>query len=225
MSENAITVYQNYQEIISLVLDGLTSPHSKDAYGRALKDFLEWYEAEDRPGLNKATVQRYKVVLEEQGLAPASVNLRLSAIRTLAREAADNGLLDQGLANGIKAVKGVKTAGVRVGNWLTKEQAEQLINKPDTSTLKGLRDRAVLAVMIGTGLRRSEVANLTFEDIQQREGRWVVVDLVGKGNRVRVCLCQVGLKQPLTHGSRTPPLPRAISSNLSTRAVISTATK
>jgi integrase/recombinase XerD len=81
------------------------------------------------------------VVLEESGLSPSAVNLRLSAIRKLAAEAADNGLVDQALANGIKAVKGVKTAGVRAGNWLTREQAQTLINAPDVETLKGLHDR------------------------------------------------------------------------------------
>ena len=60
-----------------------------------------------------------------------------------------------------------------------------MLNLPDIKTVKGLRDRAILAVMIGGGLRRSEVADLMIDDIQQRDGRWVIVDLIGKGNRVR----------------------------------------
>ena len=83
------------------------------------------------------------------------------------------------------AVEGVKRRGVRSGNWLTLKQAQALIVSPDVDTPGGLRDRAILAVMLGAGLRRSEVAALTFEHIQQREGRWVIVDLVGKGGRVR----------------------------------------
>jgi site-specific recombinase XerD len=109
----------------------------------------------------------------------------MSAIRQLAQEAADNGLVDQSIANGVSKVKGVKQQGVRVGNWLTKEQAQALLNSPEGATIKGNRDRAILAVMIGAGLRRSELASLDFQDIQQREGRWVIVDLLGKGNRVR----------------------------------------
>jgi site-specific recombinase XerD len=66
---------------------------------------------------------------------------------------------------------GPKRSGVRTGNWLTRDQAERLINAPEMATLKGKRDRALLAVMIGCGLRRNEVAELTFEQIQQREGR------------------------------------------------------
>jgi len=102
--------------IVGLVLDGLTSVHSKRAYEKAIADFLAWHSDQGRPPLTKALVQRYKVVLEESGLFPSTVNLRLSAIRKLAREAADNGLIDPLLANGIKAVKGVKSAGVRSGN-------------------------------------------------------------------------------------------------------------
>ena len=185
------------QAVIGLVLDGLTSEHSRRAYGKALEDFITWYTAQGKPGLTKAIVQEYKTTLQAAGLAPSSVNLRMSAIRKLAQEAADNGLIEQSLANGVARVKGVKSQGVRAGNWLTKEQAQALINSPDLTTLKGIRDRAILAVMIGAGLRRSEVAALRFEHIQQRDGRWVIVDLVGKGNRVRSVPIPSWVKQAL----------------------------
>lgn len=183
MSTSLIVPQQ--MQVINLVLDGLTSEHSRRAYERALLDFMAWHAEQGRPALSKALVQAYKAKLQADGLAPSTVNLRLSAVRKLALEAADNGLLDQALANGIKAVKGAKTAGVRTGNWLTRDQAQTLLLAPDTSTLKGLRDRAILAILLGCGLRRSEVAALTTAHIQQREGRWVVCDLVGKGNRTR----------------------------------------
>lgn len=184
-TETAIIPTHDIQPIYNLVLDGLNSAHSRRAYGKALDDFIAWYQAEGKPGLSKATIQRYRVVLSESDLSSSSVNLRLSAVRKLAQEAADNGLIDQALANGIANVKGVKSQGVRAGNWLTLPQAQELISSPDVATFKGLRDRAILAVMVGAGLRRSEVATLEFRHIQQREGRWVFVDLVGKGNRVR----------------------------------------
>ncbi len=187
MSDNSLTIQSTNdpKAIIQLVLDGLTSEHSKRAYSKALLDFVDWYIAQGRPGLNKATIQAYKVILVKSGLSNSTVNLRMSALRKFSQEAADNGLLDQSIANGVSKVKGVSQKGVRAGNWLTKEQAQNLLNSPNVSTLKGLRDRAILAVMIGAGLRRSEVADLTFEHIQQRESRWVIVDLLGKGNRVR----------------------------------------
>jgi integrase len=109
----------------------------------------------------------------------------MSAIRRLAAEAADNGLMVPELAAGIGRVKGVKSEGIRTGNWLTVHQAEKLINAPDLETLKGKRDRALMAVLIGCGLRREETALLTMEHVQQRDARWVVVDMKGKGGRIR----------------------------------------
>jgi site-specific recombinase XerD len=170
---------------IQIVLDGLTSPHSKRAYQRHLKHFAEWYRASGERAITKAIVQRYAAELHAQGVAAPTINQKLSAIRRLALEAADNGALDSQIANGIKAVKGVRSEGTRTGNWLTKQDAQRLLNAPDTATLKGLRDRAILAVLIGCGLRRAEAVRLKFEDIQQRDGRWVLVDLIGKRNKVR----------------------------------------
>jgi len=109
----------------------------------------------------------------------------MSAIRKLAAEAADNGLLAPDLAGGIARVKSAKTQGIRTGNWLSLRQAQALLSAPNATTTKGLRDRAIIAVLLGCGLRRSEVAALTFAHVQQRDGRWCIVDLVGKHGRVR----------------------------------------
>lgn len=175
----------DFSPIVKMVTQGLDSPFSRVMYEKALTDFLGWYQDQRKTGLTKAVVNEYKDHLKGLGYAPSSINQKLSAIRRLAVEASDNGLIDGQIASGIERVKGVKTSGVRIGNWLTKDQAQALINSTDKTTLKGLRDRAILAVMISTGLRRSEVASLTFDHIQQRDGRWVIADMTGKGNRVR----------------------------------------
>jgi integrase/recombinase XerD len=172
-------------KIIQTVLDAVDSDHTRRAYRRALNEFMTWYHASNAEGLNKATVQRYAAELRAQGVSASSVNQRLSAIRKLAREASDNGAIPEQIANGIKAIKGIRQAGTRAGNWLTKEQAQKLIDAPNAKTIKGLRDRALIAVLLGCGLRRQEASALTFGHIQQREGRWVLVDLVGKRNKVR----------------------------------------
>ena len=171
--------------IRALVVDAVSSPKSKALYGHAVDDFLGWYTA-TRPGpLSKAVVNAWRVELERRGLAASSINVRLAAIRKLASEATDNGLLAPEVAAGVLRVKGAKTLGARLGNWLAVQQAQALLSAPEPTTLKGRRDQAMLAAMLGAGLRRSEVAALTVEHLQQREGRWVVVDLVGKHGRVR----------------------------------------
>ena len=174
------------ERLKALVLDSVTSPESKRAFGKAISDFYAWHSATSPgSGFTKASVQAYKSHLLALGLSSSTVNVRMSAIRRLAAEAADNGHLNPELAAGIGRVKGVKREGTRTGNWLTLTQAERFINLPDISTLKGKRDRTLLAIMIGCGLRREETAILTLEHIQQRDGRWVIVDLIGKGGRVR----------------------------------------
>jgi integrase len=171
--------------LIRLVLDLLNAPTSKAMYRRALLDFLQWYQAAGSATFDRASVQRYRALLLEAGLAPSTINQKLSAIRALASEAADNGLLDPQLAAGVSRVKGVSSAGIRTGNWLSQVDAQRLLDAPDATTRKGVRDRAILAVLLGCGLRRSEIAALTVAHVQQRDGRWVIVDLVGKHHRVR----------------------------------------
>jgi integrase len=172
----------------SLALQACRSHHSRRSYEPALDDFRAWYEAAEGPKpplLSKAAVNGYARALESRGLAPATIAVRLAAIRKLAGEACDNGLMAPELAAGIGRVKGAASHGTRMGNWLSLEQAEKLIFCPDPSTLTGKRDRALFGVLIGCGLRRSEASALTIEHVQQREGRWVIVDLVGKHGRVR----------------------------------------
>jgi len=174
-----------WHKLKMLVLDSVSSPITRRVYNLGLDEFFAWYSLEPRPGFTKATVSAWRVALEARGLGAVSINVRITAVRKLAVEAADNGLLAPELANGITRVKGVASKGVRLGNWLSVRQAQTLLNAPDITTTKGLRDRAILAVLLGCGLRRSEVAALTMGHIQQRDGRWCIVDLLGKHGRVR----------------------------------------
>ena len=157
------------EELARLVLNGVTSDHTKRSYRTGLQQFFAWLETKPRQPFSKALVGEYRAHLVQLTLSPSTVNLRLSPLRKLAREMADNGLLDHGVASAIGRTKGVTQEGVRAGNWLVKEQANELLNAPDPSTLKGKRDRAILALLVSCGLRRAELVALELDRIEQRE--------------------------------------------------------
>lgn len=182
---NEIVRATDISPVVKLVTDTVRSIHTKQAYGRALTDFLTWYTDTDQHQLKRMTVLAYMTHLQEQHKPASMINQRLSAIRKLAREAADNGFIDEASAQAIKRIPNIEQTGQRLGNWLSNPQAQSLLDAPNADTLKGARDRALLAVLLGCGLRRAEAASLTFAHIQQREGRWVIVDLLGKRNKLR----------------------------------------
>ena len=167
------------------VLNTLGSPESTRAYEFAINDFIAWYCSEPRLAFSRTVVLRYRIELENRHLAASTINLRLAAVRRLAFEATDSGLLSPELAAGIRRVKGAKRIGVRLGNWLTAEQSKALLAAPDAMNLLGQRDRAILAILLGCGLRRAELAKLSLSELQMREDHWAFVDLIGKGRHIR----------------------------------------
>jgi integrase len=198
------------------VLNSLTSVSGQRTYDHAIREFVAWYCSEPRLAFNRTVVLRYRIHLEQRGYAPATINLRLAAVRRVAYEAADAGLLSPELAAGIRRVKGVRRIGVRFGNWLTPEQGHRLLDCATPSTPRRLRDHAMVAMLIGCGLRRAEFLALNLESIQQREEHWVIADLVGKGAHVRTVPIPTWVKKAvdawtaaaeITHG----PVFRAIN--------------
>src|SRR3954454_11772970 len=142
---------EEWRKLKGLVLDSVSSPITRRVYNLGLDEFIAWYGQEQRAGFTKATVNAWRVTLEARGLGSISITVRITAVRKLAVEAADNGLLAPELAAGITRIKGVKMKGVRMGNWLSVPQAQALLNAPDAAMKKGLRDRAILAVLLGCG--------------------------------------------------------------------------
>jgi hypothetical protein len=108
----------HWQRLKRLVLDSVSSPITRRVYNLGLDEFFAWFSQEPRPGFTQATVCAWRVALEARGLGAVSINVRITAVRKLAVEAADNGLLAPELASGITRVKGVASKGVRLGNWL-----------------------------------------------------------------------------------------------------------
>jgi integrase len=169
----------------SAVLNSLASASSQRSYDHAIREFIEWYCSEPRLAFNKTVVTRYRIALEQKHHAPSTINLRLAAVRRLAYEASDSGLLSPDLAAGIRRVKGVRRLGVRIGNWLTAEEGQRLLSGVGHGSLRERRNYAMLALLTGCGLRRAEAVALRVEDLQLREGHWVIADLNGKGGHIR----------------------------------------
>jgi site-specific recombinase XerD len=177
------------------VIVSLRSFESQRSYRHSIDEFVAWYCSAPRLSLNRAVVLRYRLHLEDRHLAGGTINVRLAAVRRLAYEAADSGLLSPDLAAGIRRVKGAKKLGCQLGNWLTVEQARRFWQLPDPGTLEGKRDRAILAVLLGCGLRRRELTELTVEHFQRREDHWAIVDLIGKAGHVRTVPVPAWVKQ------------------------------
>lgn len=179
----------------SAVLNSLSSPHSRRNYKFAMEQFITWYCSEPRLALNRAVVLRFRLYLESLGLAAGTINQRLAAVRRLAYEAADAGLLSPELAAGIRRVKGVKQLGSRLGNWLSTNQVRLLLEEADGEDLRSIRGLAMMAVLLGCGLRRAELAGLKVEDMQNRQEYWAIIDLAGKGGHVRTVPMPMRVKE------------------------------
>jgi site-specific recombinase XerD len=167
------------------VLNSLGSPASRRVYQYAIELFVAWYCSEPRWAFNRIVVVRYRMYLESRGLAANTINQQLAAVRHLAHEAADSGLLSPELAAGISRVKGVKQLGFRVGNWLSAAESSEVLDRASGASVRAKRDYAMLALLLGCGLRRSELVGLKMDEIQIRQGHWAIVDLIGKGGHIR----------------------------------------
>jgi integrase len=177
------------------VLDSVASPHSKRNYARALDDLFAFCAS--RP-LSRSLLMEWRAGIE--ALSPSTINVRLSAVRKMIGEARRAGMIGQEEAASLTDIPNISQKATRLGNWLTREQAKELLAVPDRSTLKGKRDYVILALLVGCALRRNELAELDVETIQQREGRWVLADLEGKGRRIRTVAIPIWVK----HGSVPP---------------------
>jgi len=167
------------------VLNSLGSPASRRVYEYAIDQFIAWYCSEPRLAFNRIVVVRYRMYLESRSLAANTINQQLAAVRRLAHEAADSGLLSPELAAGISRVKGVKQLGFRSGNWLSAEESSEVLKCARGNSMRAKRDYAMLALLFGCGFRRSELVGLELDEIQMRQGHWAVVDLIGKGGHIR----------------------------------------
>jgi integrase len=177
------------ERLIELATGGLDSPHTRLYYARGVKDFLAWWVENKRPSLNYETVSRYKDTLSAQGMQPGNINARLAAIRRMVRQAAIMGLVTDAERVSALQVKSATATTSQRGQWLTKREAKTFLEALPAETLGQVRDRALVALALGSGMRRAELARLTvahFAAVPTATGRrWAVRGIVGKRNKTR----------------------------------------
>lgn len=162
-------------DLADLAVMSLGSPASRRNYARSLRLYL----ASGLP-LTREGVQLWLISLKRQRAGPVTCNIALAAVRLLAREANARGILSDVAMGALERIKGAKRSGERLGTWLEVPAVELLLE-----AAQGPRDRALIACMVGCGLRRAEVCSLDWAQWQQRGQRWLWVDIAGKGGRVR----------------------------------------
>lgn len=202
---------------IEAVVATVPAMKTREAYRTALADFCAFY-AERGEGLSKPLVETWRSALAERGLAVSSINQRLSAVRLLVRQAAERGALPVAEAEQIASAKNLKQSGQRLGKWLTEKEAGQLLSVPDPETRIGRRDRAMLALLVACGVRRDELVRLEVRHLQLREERWVLLDIQGKGRRLRTVPVPHWVKRLIDRwledaGITAGPLFRAVRKN------------
>ncbi len=174
------------------------APNSQRAYASRLESFLGW-QREQEPAPFVAHLKQYVAYLRDaRDLAPRSVQAHVNTIKGMLRTAA---ALDPTLAAGLPQLDLVKAPIVRgelQGKRLTAQQAKQLLAAPGVDTVKGVRDSAILGLLLTLGLRRSEVCNLTWGHIAELDGHNVLANLKGKHGRVRTLKLPVWLWRALT---------------------------
>lgn len=128
-----------------------------------------------------------KTKLEMEGKSPATINLTLSVIKGVAKQAWALQMMSDHEYMVINSIKSVKGSRVPKGRALSSLETSRLIVGCEmTSTVKGIRDAAIIALGIGCGLRRAEITSLKLSDLNKDEQS---IAVLGKGNKERLVYC------------------------------------
>lgn len=164
----------------------IDNPRTRRAYQNDLEDFCGFVGltgADDFRAVTRAHVLAWRAQLETRGLAGATIRRKLAALASLFDH-----LLESNAVAGGNPVQGVKRPKIESNEGKTPalgdDQAKRLLDAPDTETVKGVRDRAILAVLLYHGLRREEASRLTMSDLGERRGI-KHLRVHGKGKKIR----------------------------------------
>jgi integrase len=179
--------------LVDLVISSLPSVHTRESYAKGIRDMYAF--AAGRP-VTLALLQEWRLAMAAT-LSTGTVNARLTAARKLIREAQRTKMISLEEATELLQIDGLPFRGSRMGNWLTVPQLRRLLAVPSGKHLRSLRNRCILSILGGTAIRLDELARLEVVTIQQRDGRWVLADMMGKGGRVRTVAVPTWVKQAI----------------------------
>lgn len=163
----------------------IDNPQTRRAYENDLREFIEFAGIEDPNAfrqVGRGHVLAWRRDLERRALAGATIRRKLSALSSLFDALCEANAVQGNPVNGVKRPKGASQKGSTPA--ISDHQARALLAAPDGSTLKGLRDRAMLATLLYHGLRRAELCALHLEDLQERRGA-PHLRVHGKGDKIR----------------------------------------
>lgn len=168
-------------EFDASILAGQLAPSSIAMYARDFRAYLE-FSTDFAQAVQPSTLARWRTHLaQETNKSPNTINRMISAVKRLMREAAIQGYIPSDLAHQFKQISGVKTVAlkdrVKSDARVRIEPAEmrQLCDNPDDMSLIGLRDTALLATLASSGLRVTEAATMTQQQIRAKGSSYVVL--------------------------------------------------
>lgn len=167
-------------------LANLTNPCTRRAYRADIEDFFASIGAAgdaDLGRIQRGHVLHWRRSLEQRRLAASTIRRKLAAVASLYDYLCDRNAVAENPAKGVRRPRN-ELQGEGKTPALTATEARRLLEAPDAATLKGRRDRALLAVALYQGLRRQEIATLTLNRIVRREG-FRTLEVLGKGGKIR----------------------------------------
>lgn len=158
------------------------SANTRQAYERDLRLFcktLGFKNSDALVNVNREQITGYMTQLKEKGLAAATIARKLAAIKAFYRFMTAEGYMDANPAEVVEA----GTKGIKLPRVLSEDEVVRLLNQPDITTAEGFRDRTMLEVLYATGMRVSELINLTLERVDLNM-KYIIA--FGKGSKERI---------------------------------------
>lgn len=189
-SDKAIAIYSSLNFLPEDVFPGKVSESSIKMYTRDFEAYAVFAMQEGLALNEPTTLARWSIYLvNETTMSPRTINRMISAVKSLMINAADMGYISHNIADAFKHVRGVKVVALKgrtqahARTRIEKNDMRGIVDSIDTSTLVGLRNKALYLTLATAGLRISEATSLTKQQIQRRGSRYVLV-IVGKNDEI-----------------------------------------